>query len=48
MGSYNYLGFAECSGESVDMTERATFEYGIGLGSSRHEFGLKNVSVLVD
>ena len=39
MGSYNYLGFAEKTGQCADEAERATRECGIGSCSTRHELG---------
>ncbi|RWS27585.1 serine palmitoyltransferase-like protein [Leptotrombidium deliense] len=39
LGSYNYLGFAENNGKRIDSVERAINEYGIGVASTRHEFG---------
>ena len=39
MGSYNYLGFAQNSGECADQAERAVHDRGLGVCSSRHEIG---------
>ncbi|GIY24602.1 serine palmitoyltransferase 2 [Caerostris extrusa] len=37
LGSYNYLGFAETSGQCTDSVEEAILNYGTGIGSTRHE-----------
>ncbi|XP_050669710.1 serine palmitoyltransferase 2 isoform X2 [Leptidea sinapis] len=39
LGSYNYLGFAEPTGECADAAEEATRRYGLSLCSSRAELG---------
>ncbi|XP_062900585.1 serine palmitoyltransferase 2 [Mobula hypostoma] len=39
MGSYNYLGFAECHGYCADAATKATIQYGVGICSSRQEIG---------
>ncbi|XP_034827286.1 serine palmitoyltransferase 2 [Maniola hyperantus] len=39
LGSYNYLGFAEPSGECADAAEAATRRYGLALASPRGELG---------
>jgi len=40
MGSYNYLGFAQNSGECADKAERAVHRCGLDVCSSRHELGM--------
>jgi len=39
LASYNYLGFAENSGQCAESAEQAVREYGIAGCSSRHEYG---------
>ncbi|GCB60507.1 hypothetical protein scyTo_0006879 [Scyliorhinus torazame] len=39
MGSYNYLGFAENKGESLNSVAEATMMYGVGVCSTRQEMG---------
>ncbi|XP_050548878.1 serine palmitoyltransferase 2 isoform X2 [Daktulosphaira vitifoliae] len=39
LGSYNYLGFAECYGPCIDDTVLAIKQYGWTIGSSRQELG---------
>ncbi|RWS30972.1 serine palmitoyltransferase-like protein [Leptotrombidium deliense] len=43
MGSYNYLGFAENEGKRADDVEQSIQEYGIGVASTRHEFGTLSI-----
>lgn len=39
LGSYNYLGFGDSKGPSIAANERITYEYGVGVASSRQEAG---------
>lgn len=39
LGSYNYLGFGDPHGPSVDANERTTRQFGVGVASSRQEVG---------
>lgn len=39
MGSYNYLGFAENNGPRALGVENVIKEYGVGVGTTRHEIG---------
>ncbi|XP_041032052.1 serine palmitoyltransferase 3 isoform X1 [Carcharodon carcharias] len=39
MGSYNYLGFAENKGESLNSVAEVTMKYGAGVCSTRQEMG---------
>lgn len=47
MGSYNYLGFAENTAESLKTVADTTLQYGVGVCSTRHEIGEFLVNVLV-
>lgn len=40
MGSYNYLGFAECEGSCATAAQKATRALGLGACSSRQELGI--------
>lgn len=40
MGSYNYLGFGECSGPCTDAAETSIQECGVGSSSTRSETGM--------
>ena len=42
VGSYNYLGFGECSGVCSEKAAKSLHGYGIALCSSRHEYGMKS------
>jgi len=39
MGSYNYLGFGECSGPCTDAAENSIKNCGVGSCSTRLETG---------
>ena len=40
MGSYNYLGFGECSGPCTDAAENSIKDCGVGSCSTRLETGI--------
>jgi serine palmitoyltransferase len=40
MGSYNYLGFAECEGPCATASQKAAYNLGLGSCSSRQELGI--------
>ena len=40
MGSYNYLGFAECNGPCASASQKAVETMGVGACSPRHELGI--------
>ncbi|XP_057370933.1 serine palmitoyltransferase 2-like [Daphnia carinata] len=39
MGSYNYLGFAECEGPCATAAQKTTYSLGLGVCSPRQELG---------
>lgn len=43
MGSYNYLGFAECEGPCATAAQKTTRNLGLGACSSRQELGIENL-----
>lgn len=43
MGSYNYLGFAECDGPCAQAAQKTTYELGIGVCSSRYDLGTMSI-----
>ena len=43
MGSYNYLGFAQPTGPCADDAEQTTRQLGVGVSSSRHELGTRQI-----
>ena len=40
MGSYNYLGFAECEGSCATASQKTTHSLGLGSCSPRQELGI--------
>ncbi len=46
MGSYNYLGFAENEGPNVDTVQKTIHKHGIGVGTTRHEIGIKSKELI--
>ncbi|RWS13651.1 serine palmitoyltransferase 2-like protein [Dinothrombium tinctorium] len=46
MGSYNYLGYAENKGKRSDDVQKAISELGVGIASTRHEFGKRRIDRL--
>lgn len=40
MGSYNYLGFAECEGPCATAAQKTTYDMGLGVCSPRQELGM--------
>jgi hypothetical protein len=49
MGSYNYLGFAECEGPCATAAQKTTHSLGVGVCSPRQELGiaLREISVAI-
>eukprot|EP00794_Sanderia_malayensis_P020494 gene20494-22510_t len=43
IGSYNYLGFGECTGACTNQAEKAITAYGVAECSSRLELGMTNL-----
>jgi len=40
MGSYNYLGFAENHGPRAEAVKSTIENFGVAVGTSRHELGI--------
>ena len=47
MGSYNYLGFGECSGPCTEAAESSIKECGVGSSSTRSETGLNLIILII-
>lgn len=46
MGSYNYLGFAECKGSCATAAQKTTHSLGLGVCSPRQELGIHYIQLI--
>lgn len=47
MGSYNYLGFAECDGPCAKASQKTAYDLGLGVCSPRQELGSKLIDEII-